>query len=77
MYHLVNNKEKNEGIVHFIIYKILLLLINQRRFINIGKNMNKVYKLVWSGILGAWVVVSENSKGKKNLQQINSLQTQS
>ncbi|USE82322.1 ESPR domain-containing protein [Acinetobacter tibetensis] len=39
--------------------------------------MNKVYKLVWSGILGAWVVVSENSKGKKNLQQINSLQTRS
>lgn len=27
--------------------------------------MNKVYKLVWSSILGTWVVVSENSKGKK------------
>lgn len=35
MYHLVNNKEKDEGIVHFIIYKNLLLLINQRRFISI------------------------------------------
>lgn len=27
--------------------------------------MNKVYKLVWSSILGTWIVVSENSKGKK------------
>lgn len=27
--------------------------------------MNKVYKLVWNVILGAWVAVSEIAKGKK------------